>query len=295
MSLNLEDILNKVKQVEETKVNQEKSAGKDARVLTFRKGSTYTLRLIPNINDVDNTFVSWKEIGFPSVVNGAYVYGGRSPQDAGIKDDPFKTTQWSTYSKAKEQGDEEGKKRSYKLIPSRKQVGNAYLVSVEGDDNESKAKVGSIVVVKYPAQVDKDGTPMSDIYKKIHSAIFGDMAKKIGTKALDLSEKGKSLIIKVTDKAGFNNYDTMFDDSESLGLTPAKIEEVLKSAHDLTEFVPEVKSTDEIRKILDTHWFGNSATSDDDLDEDEIPHLSPTSKTSASSDEVDELDELLKE
>ena len=290
--LNLEDILSKVKQVEETKVNQEKSGGKDVRVLTFKKGSTYTLRLIPNINDVDNTFVSWKEIGFPSVVDGSYIYGGRSPQDAGIKDDLFKTTQWSTYSKAKEQGDEDGKKRSYKLIPSRKQVGNAYLVSVEGDDAESKAKVGSVVVVRYPAQVDKDGNPMSDIYKKIHSAIFGDMAKKIGTKALDLSEKGKSLIIKVTDKAGFNNYDTMFDDSETLGLTPTKIEEVLKSAHDLTEFVPEVKSTDEIRKILDTHWFGNNAASDSDLEEDEIPHLSPTASKAK---DVDDLDDLLKD
>jgi hypothetical protein len=293
--LNLEDILNKVKQVEEVKVNKEKAGTKDPRVLTFKKGNTYTLRLIPNINDVDNTFVSWKEIGFPSIIDGSYVYCGRSPQDAGIKDDLFKTTQWAVYSKAKEQGDEEGKKRSYKLIPSRKQEVNAYLVSVDGDDAEAKAKIGSVVAVKYAAQVDKDGNAVSDIYKTIQEAIFGDMAKKIGTKALDLSEKGRSLIIKVTDKAGFNSYAAKFDDAESLGLTPAKIDEILKSAYDLTEFVPEVKSTEEIRKILDTLWFGNSATSDGDLDEDEIPHLSPTSKTSASSEEVDELDELLKD
>jgi hypothetical protein len=292
MSLNLEDILSKVKQVEETKVNQEKSGGKDPRILTFKKGNTYTLRLMPNIKDVDNTFVSWKEIGFPSVVNGQFVYGGRSPQDAGIKDDPFKTTQWDTYSKAKDQGDEDGKKRSYKLIPSRKQVGNAYLVSVEGDDVDSKTKIGTVVAVKYPAQVDKEGNPVSDIYKTIHEAIFGGMAKKIGSKALDLSEKGRSIIVKVTDKAGYNSYDAKFDDAESLDLTPAKIQEVLDSVHDLTAFVPEVKSTDEIRKILDTHWFGNSASTDDELEEDEIPHLSPTtSKT----EDVDDLDDLLKD
>ena len=294
--LNLEDILNKVKQVEETSINKEKSGSKDARLLTFKKGNTYTLRLVPKIiKEVDNIAVTWKEIGFPSVIDGSYIYGGRSPQDAGIKDDPFKTTQWSAYTKAKESGDADAQKRSYKLIPNRKQVMNAYLVSVEGDDADSKAKVGTVVVIKYPAQVDKDGNPVSDIFKKIHGALMGDMVKKIGTKAVDLSEKGKSLIIKVTDKAGFNNYDTMFDDSESLDLTPAKITELIESGHNLTEFVPEVKTTEEIRKILDTHWFGNSATSDGDLDEDEIPHLSPTSKTSASSEEVDELDELLKD
>ncbi len=129
------------------------------------------------------------------------------------------------------------------------------------------------------------------------------MAKKIGTKALDLSSKGKSLIVKVTEKAGFHNYgETMFDDSEDLGLSAAKIQEILNSVHDLNEFIPEVKSADDIRKLLDIHWFGNSASSDDELNEDEVPTIiKGKSRSKVEDDEIDltsgkdELDALLED
>jgi hypothetical protein len=308
MSLNLEDIINQVKAVEETKIQKEKGGYKgDPRILKFKKNNTYVLRLIPYIKDVNNTFVTYKEVGFKSRVDGSYVYGGRSPQDAGIKDDPFKATQWEHYSKAKEAGDEVEQKASYKLLPQRKQVVNAYLVSVEGDDADAKEKIGEVVAVPYPAQVDREGNPISDIYKKIHSAIFGDMSKKIGAKALDLSEKGRSLIIKVTEKAGYNNYsETTFDDAESLGLNETQIREILNSAHDLTEFIPEVKSTQDIKNILDKHWFGTSATPDDEMDDEpeiETPKKKIDLTTSPEDDEIpmgkskssdeDDLDSLL--
>lgn len=311
MSLNLEDIINQVKAVEETKIQKEKGGYKgDPRILKFKKNCTYVLRLIPYIKDVNNTFVTYKEVGFKSPVDGTYVYGGRSPQDAGIKEDLFKKTQWDHYSKAKERGDEVEQKASYKLLPQRKQAVNAYLVSVDGDDPDAKEKIGDVVAIPYPAQVDREGVPISDIYKKIHSAIFGDMSKKIGAKALDLSEKGRSLIVKVTEKAGYNNYsETTFDDAEDLGLSESQIREILNSAHDLSEFIPEVKPQDEIQKILDKHWFGTSASPDDELEEEEEVTISPKKKIDlttkpeddeipmgkSKSDDLDDLDALLTE
>jgi hypothetical protein len=311
MSLNLEDIINQVKAVEETKIQKEKGGYKgDPRILKFKKNCTYVLRLIPYIKDVNNTFVTYKEVGFKSPVDGTYVYGGRSPQDAGIKEDLFKKTQWDHYSKAKERGDEVEQKASYKLLAQRKQAVNAYLVSVEGDDADAKEKIGEVVAIPYPAQVDREGVPISDIYKKIHSAIFGDMSKKIGAKALDLSEKGRSLIVKVTEKAGYNNYsETTFDDAEDLGLSESQIREILNSAHDLSEFIPEVKPQDEIQKILDKHWFGTSASPDDELEEEEEVTVSPKKKIDlttkpeddeipmgkSKSDDLDDLDALLTE
>jgi hypothetical protein len=317
MSLNLEDIINQVKAVEETKIQKEKGGYKgDPRILKFKKNCTYVLRLIPYIKDVNNTFVTYKEVGFKSPVDGTYVYGGRSPQDAGIKEDLFKKTQWDHYSKAKERGDEVEQKASYKLLAQRKQAVNAYLVSVEGDDPDAKEKIGDVVAIPYPAQVDREGVPISDIYKKIHSAIFGDMSKKIGAKALDLSEKGRSLIVKVTEKAGYNNYsETTFDDAEDLGLSESQIREILNSAHDLSEFIPEVKPQDEIQKILDKHWFGTSASPDDELEEEEEEEeeeevtVSPKKKIDlttkpeddeipmgkSKSDDLDDLDALLTE
>ena len=310
MSYNLEDILNQVKAVEENKIQKEKGGYKgDPRILKFKKNCTYVIRLIPYIKDVNNTFVSYKEIGFKSPVDGTYVYGGRSPQDAGIKEDLFKKTQWEHYSKAKERGDEAEQKASYKLLPQRKQAVNGYLVSVEGDDPDAKEKIGEVLAIPYPAQVDREGNPISDIYKKIHSAIFGDMAKKIGAKALDLSPKGRSLIVKVTEKAGYNNYsETTFDDAEDLGLSDEQIRDILNKAHDLNEFIPDVKSQDEIQQLLNKHWFGTSASPDDELeDEEEEEVVAPKKKLNTTlkpeddeipmgnskSDDSDDLDALL--
>lgn len=311
MSLNLEEIVGQIKEVQETKIANEKSSFKvDARILKFKKNCVYTLRLVPYIKNVANTFIDFKEVGFQSRTTGKYIYGGRSPQDAGIKNDLFKKTQWDEFCKAKESGDEVAMKATYKLLPQRKETVNAYLVNVEGDDAEAKEKIGTVCAVPYPAQVNRDGEPVSDIYKTIRTAVFGDLSKKIGTKAFDLSPKGRSLIVRVTEKAGFNNYSgTSFDDAEDLGLTEKQITEILNSAHDLTEFIPEVKSEEEIKSILDTHWFGLSASSDDDLDteEEEKPKKGLSrllEKVKDKDDEIpmgdsdseeDELDALLKD
>jgi hypothetical protein len=301
MSLNLEDIINQVRVIEETKINKEKGGYKgDPRLLKFKKNCSYTLRLVPSIKDASNNFVAYKEIGFNSRVDGKYVFGGRAPQDAGLKEDLFKETQWKHFSDAKERGDEVEKTASYKLFPQRKELMNAYLVSVEGEDAEAKEKIGQVIVISYPAQVSKDGVPMSDIYKKIHAAIFGDMAKKIGSKALDLSAKGRSLIVKVTEKAGYHNYsETAFDDAEDLGLSEAQIKEILGKIYNLSEFVPEVKTKEEIKDIVDKQWHGFDASTEDDLEPDEEPAPRINTTVSAKDDVIpmgdadDDLDKLL--
>jgi hypothetical protein len=317
-AINLEDILGKVKAVEETKLENEKGGYKgDERVLTLKKKCTYTVRLLPNIKDIDNTFVTYKEVGFNSRIDNSFVYGGRSPSDAGLKEDAFKNAQWKHYKDAKDAGDEAEQKVSYKLIPQRKQLVNAYLINVEGDDPEAKEKIGKVVVLRYPAQIDKTGAPISDIFKRIHSGVFGDMSKKIGSKAFDLSSKGKSLLIKVTEKAGYNNYsETQFDDMEDLSLTEEAITGILVNTHDLKEFVPEVKSKEEIEDLLAKHWYGDSASVDDEMEVEPSPVITtkPTKeKPSALSkktqrveddDEIpmgddsssdDELDDLIKD
>lgn len=272
---NLDDILGKVKAVEESKLENEKGGFKgDERVLTLKKKCTYTVRLI--LVDPDNTFVTYKEVGFNSRIDNSFVYGGRSPSDAGLKEDAFKNAQWKHYKDAKDAGDEAEQKASYKLIPQRKQLVNAYLVSVDGDDPEAKEKIGKVVVLRYPAQIDKTGAPISDIFKRIHSAVFGDMSKKIGSKAFDLSAKGKSLIVKVTEKGGYNNYsETQFDDMEDIGLSQEQIVDILSSAHDLKEFVPDVKSQEEIENILAKHWYGESASVDDEMDDEPVITTKP--------------------
>jgi len=302
----LEDILGLVKETEETKIKQERGGfTPDPRILKTKIGGTYTLRLLfnPKAEGADKIFVSYKEVGFPSRVSGKYTYGGRAPTDAGLKNDQFKDTQWEHYTKANSRGDDAEKKWSYKLIPQRKQVVNAYLVSVIGDE-DAKALVGQNVVLRYAAQVDKEGKPSSDLYKKIHSAVLGEKAAKIGKKAFLIDDKGKlipngkELIIKVTKNAGdWADYsDSEWDDATDIKLTAAQVEAITGGVHDLREFVPEVKTNDEIKQLLDEHWFGKSASLDDELSEDETPSnvLEDTDDTDIPlGDGEDELDKML--
>ena len=292
--IDLDKILNKVKDSEDTKLKQETASQEsDPRLLSLKRGNKYTLRLLPNHHNTDDTFISYKDVGFTSrVEGGAFIYAGRSLSDADpkqSKNDLIRKVQWDTYEKAKNAGDEQGKKDSYKLIPNRKQLVNAYLVAVEGDDENSKKKIGQDIVFRYPAGIDnKTGEPKSDILKVIHAGIFGEMAKKIGKRAFDLTDKGRSLIVKVIEKGGFNNYgETRFDDAEDLNLSAEQIKKIYESTHNLQELVPPVKPNDEVQKLLDEHWWGTSASAKDEVD-DEDDQI-PMGNTKGGDDDLDDL------
>lgn len=294
--MKLEDILSQVKAVEDKKLKEEHVSGSDDRVLTFKKGATYKGRIVPYIKDVANTFVTWEDVGFNSRAGGGeYVFLGRSPMNAGVSagKDVIKKVQWDAYSKAKARGDEAEMKLACKLIPNRKQTVNFYLQEVTGDD-KAKEHIGKVMALKYPARVDKKKEPTSEIYKTIHGALFGAKASKIGGKALDLSDKGRSLEIVVGSNGEWNTYSASFDDSEDLGLTAAQIKAIHESAHDLTEFVPEVKSDDELKQLLDEHWFAKNAALEDELDESEKPEdddvdYSPSKSQKGDSTDIDDL------
>jgi hypothetical protein len=277
----LDDILGLVKETEETRIKQERGGfTPDPRILKFKVGGTYVLRLLFNLKAEggDKLFVTYKSIGFNSRVTGKYVFGGRAPSDAGMKNDLFKDTQWDHYSKAVARNDEAEKKWSYKLFPQANQMVNAYLVSVTGDD-EAKKLEGTDVVIKYAAQTDKDGKATSDLFKKIQSAVIGEKAAKIGKKAFLLDEKGKlitngkELIVKVVKNAGgWADYsDSEWDDASEIKLSAEQLKAIAEGVHDLREFVPEVKTNDEIKKFLDDHWYGKSSNLEDELTEDEKP------------------------
>lgn len=311
--IDLKNILNQVQAVQKKNIEDEVNKGfkEDERVLTLNKGGKYTIRLIPHVDkegSAKNTIITYKECGLTSKSTGKFIYLGRSPTDAGItgKDDLIQTAQWDAYKAANK--DKALEKDARQLMASTRKAINGYLVAVEGDD-DAKDKIGKVVVVKYPARLDytdkKNPVPSSRIFKLIESALSGEKSKVIGTRLLDLSDKGMSLIIKVTEKGGYKNYDdSEIDYATDLELTKEDQEKIYSQAHDLKEFIPEVKTKEEIKKLLDEHWFCTSASPEDELeedekpeeDEDEIPDLkvAKTSKTKKISKEID-LDELLKD
>jgi hypothetical protein len=290
----LEALLSQVREEEVAKEKEQKSAFKvDERVLQMKQGATYTGRFVPDLKNPKNNFVTYGEVIFPSKLDGSTVYGGRSPKDAGInpKDDLYNVTQWADYKKAKDAGDEPARKLACKLIPQRKQKMNFYLTEVKNDP-DSLGKVGKVVVLGYAAQKDKEDKPSSDLYKKIENAIYGAKKDKIGGRALDLSAKGKSLTIVVGSKdiggRKIPEYiDSEFEDAEDLGLSAEEIKKIHASAHNLSDFLPAVKTKEEIKQILDEHWFCKVADPEDSLtaeerpadDDDDIPGLTDESST----------------
>ncbi len=310
---NLDDILNNIgtlKDTEEKKNKTENTGSVDSRILRFKKGCKYIGRFVPTAKD---TFVTYEEIGFTSRVDQSYVYTGRAYADPALKykgENILNKTQWEAYKAAKAAGDDAAMKETYKLFPQRKQLANFLLLEVIGDDAAAKAEIGEVKVVRYPATLDKEKNPKSAAYKAIFEGLLGAGQKKIGKKGYILPNTvndGVNFVFDVIDKGGFPNYDqSKFDLMEEhefeMKYTKEQVLEILNKAHDLNELVPPLKSPEEIKEILDLHWFGTSASAEDDVEveddnridttlsdeDDEIPHLGTKSKNFD-----EELDELL--
>jgi hypothetical protein len=185
-------------------------------------------------------------------------------------------------------------KETYKLIPQRKQFANFYLIEVEGDDPRSKEQIGQVTVPRFPAGLDKEKNPRSVVYKNITEGLFGEkFKKKIGSKGFLLPntvEDGVDFVFDVVDKGGYPNYDqSNFDlvEDSKLSLTKEQVLDILRNSHDLHEFVPALKTQDELRQILDQHWYGISASSHDDIDQSSSSSLK--SLTEGLSDDDDDI------
>lgn len=306
MAFDLDSILNKVKQTHDTEVKNE-TAGQssiDARILTMKPGHSYYIRFLPEKDeDGGEIFRSYKEYGFTSRTNGKYQYAGRALQEASpdqAKNDLIKKVQWESFDKARKENDEVARKQALNLLPTRKSLVNVYLHKVEGPDDEEKAKAGKVFAFKYTANLDyKTGAAKGELNTLIEEGLVGEKSAKIGKKAFDLTENGRSLIVKVIQVTGDNGQkmpsfkQSSFDDAEDIGVSKEKEKQIRSSTHKLLELIPQVKPTEEIKKILDEHWFGTSATPEDEVDpepqddDDEIPMTHAGDK--------DELDDLLEE
>ena len=269
---NITDILSQLKVVEDEKIKQKTTHEGD--FLQLKKDCTYYGRIVPNMAKVADTFVTWEEIGFMSKTSAKkYISAGRAPRDMNVQKDIWSKIQWDEYTKYKEAGDTAAMESTYALIPKRKQAVNFYLHKVVGKDDDAKGKIGTVVKLRYPAQINnKTKLPSSAIYLKIHNALYDpERSKKIGGRAFDLGPNGRSLVVRVTEKKNYNNYDeSEFDEAEDLGLSAEEIKTITASAHDLTESIPALKSQEELKDLLDEHWFGVDANSEDNLDDDDV-------------------------
>lgn len=240
---------------------------------------TYIVRLLPNLEDNSKTrFHYWQHI-FDSCSTGKKIsvlcpntYGEKCPIDE------YRSKVWASKN-------EKLIEQSKPLRKTEKWLYNAYVISdPTNPENNGKVKILN------------SGTQLQKI---IQSAIDGDDSQEFGFRIFDLSENGCNLRIKVEKNEG--GYPTYVS---SRFMSPSKIEglddmdSVYESVKSLDSFFQR-KSYDEIKKLLDVHFFGKDEVQEvktniiEEDDEDETD--APFSTSENSSDEDQKMQDILKD
>jgi hypothetical protein len=139
-------------------------------------------------------------------------------------------------------GSPEEKAKAEKILRRENWLANVYVVSdPKNPDNNGKVKL-----LRFGRQ----------IHKIIVEAIEGEDAEDFGPKIFDLSSNGCNFKIKVERQGEYPTYvSSRFAPSSKISeMTDDKLEEVYENAHDL-ETVFTVRSTEEMKKMLDEHFF----------------------------------------
>jgi hypothetical protein len=239
-------------------------------ILQLEPNSTYTVRLLPNIKNPEETILHYYHHGWNSIATGQYAsitspstWGDRCP----VSELYFKVLRDGT--------DSEKERAKANLRRKENWYVNVYVVN----DPKKPENNGTLKVLRYGKQLDKI----------IQSAINGDDSEEFGAKIFDLSEEGCSLRIKVelvSDKPGAPKYPT-YTASKFLnpaaidGLDESKVQETYNSIYDLNTFVDR-KSNDEIKAFIDQHYFNNAEAAPvaaPVVEEEDVPYEAPAAKT----------------
>lgn len=256
--------------------NQQQKQNTGTRdILTLEKGSTYVVRLLPNIKDPDKTWFKYSTFGWNSFATGAYV-SAISPSSWGERD-PIAEERIRIYRN----GSEADKEKIKNIRRSDRWIMNAYVVSdPTNPDNNGKVKL-----IRFGKQ----------LFNIINNAISGEDADEFGAKIFDLTSAGVNLKIKVDDQGGFANYTaSRFTSPADLKLTENQIEEIYNSVKELDK-VFTIRSYDDLKKLLDDHYHCQSsapaASAPAKAPSNHAEHFAPSEPTSETSFVDDEDDE----
>lgn len=203
-------------------------------IMKLEPGKTYTVRLLPNINNPAKTFFHYFTQGWTSFATGQYVqavslqsFGERDP----ISEERYRVLRLGT---------DEEKKKAETVTRSEKWLVNAYVI----DDPTNPENNGSIKMVRYGRQ----------LAKVIDQAINGEDADEFGARIFDLSKNGCNLKIKVEKQGDYPTYvSSRFTSPNDLGLSESKINELYTKVHDLERAVT-VRSYDELVEMWAEHF-----------------------------------------
>jgi hypothetical protein len=223
------------------------------------------------VKEPSKTFFHYFAHAWESFATGQYI-SNISPQTWGEKD-PIAEVR---YSLGKHGTDEEKEKAS-KLTRRENWLANVYVVN----DPTNPENEGQIKLLRFGKQ----------LHKVIMEAVDGDDASDFGPKIFDLSSNGCNFKIKCERQGDFPTYvSSRFAPAcEIPGMTDDRAEELYNSINDL-EAVFTVKSYDDLKKVLDEHFYCRDS-SVDNVWSPEPKAQEDTKKSEPSAESVDPLDD----
>lgn len=270
----------------------ESSGGAFSNVMKFPAGKTYTLRIVPNLEDPEKTFFHHYTHGWKSKTTGSYI-STLSLQTFNERD-PITEAFWTLIK-----SDDKNEKELGKVIRRKENwFANVYVI----DDPSNPDNNGTVKVLRIGPQ----------IKKIIDDALTGDGAEEFGYRIFDLGEDGANLKIKAEASGDFVTFASSgFYNKPQIKLTDEQIENIYSSAHDLEAIYPR-KTFDELQEILDVHFYGKSgkpaapserttsvtprkAVDLEDDSDDEIPFTFPQKNEGSSEPSEDDIDKILAE
>lgn len=208
-------------------------------------GNTYTVRLLPNMKNPAKTFFHYYTFGWNSYATGKYV-SAVSPSTWSQRD-PIAEERYRILRN----GTEEEKKKAEVIRRTENWLVNVYVVNdpVNADHN------GKIKILRFGRQ----------LHKIIMDGIEGEDAAELGPRIFDLSAKGVNLKIKVEKQGDYPTYvSSKFSSPKEVeGLDEDNYDKVYKAAFDLESYVT-VKSYDDLKEMLNQHYFCKTDTENSD-------------------------------
>lgn len=214
-----------------------------ANIMKFPQGHTYTLRLIPNLEDIDKTFFAHQVHQWNSLADGSFV-SVLSLQTFGEKD-PIAALRWKLYKEWKDSKPAKDAKFEGVIQSKQQWFVNVYVI----DDPANPDNNGTVKVLKM-------GPQLKDI---IDDAMTGERADEFGAVIFDLSKDGADFKI-VADKQGeFTTFKkSYFTNKTKFDLNDDEVEALYEQIHDLNAIIP-VKTEDELKQLLQDHYYCGEA------------------------------------
>lgn len=276
--------------------SNDSSGGQFSNIMSFPAGHTYTLRLIPNVEDPEKSLFHHWVHGFTSKASGKYT-SFLGLQTMGDRD-PISELRWKLFKSWKEQNPKaENKEYNAEISQKEQWLVNVYVIN----DPAKPENNGTVKILRMGPQ----------LKKIIDDATEGERSDELGWDIFDPT-KGHDFKIVAEKKGEYTTFESSFITTKSkTTLDEEEIEKICSEIHDL-EAVYSVKTYDELQDVLNEHFFvgaekeerkplakakQEAAKVEAEEDEDDIPMVHEEKKPAAKSKKVekqdDDIDELL--